>query len=118
MKRQKQERVRTPENVDRLIAHLIKAVVERAMQVEMTEHLGYMRHDPAGENSGNSRNGATQKTLIGDFDEVKISIPRDRNDEYQPLTVRRNQTRWTDFDEKILSMYCRLQAKLRARLNR
>lgn len=120
MKRQKQEKpfsdevmeqlvmgVRTADDVKGLLAQLTKAVVERAMQGEMTEHLGYMRHDPTGKNSGNSRNGTTQKTLIGDFGEVEISTPRDRNGEFEPQLVRKNQTRWTGFDDKILSMYSR-----------
>lgn len=62
-----------------LLKQLTKAVLERAMQAEMTEHLGYEKHDPAGNNSGNSRNGATTKTLKGDFGEVPLDTPRDRN---------------------------------------
>ena len=60
-----------------LLKQLTKAVLERAMQVEMTEHLGYEKHDPAGNNSGNSRNGATTKTLKGDFGEVPLETPRE-----------------------------------------
>src|SRR5436309_2874315 len=55
-----------------LLKQLTKALLERAMQAEMTEHLGYEKHDPAGHNSGNSRNGATTKTLKGDFGEVPL----------------------------------------------
>lgn len=71
---------RKPEDVQGLLKQFTKQVVERAMQSEMAEHLGYEKHDPAGNNSGNSRNGATLKTLKGDFGE---------------------------FDDKILSMYSR-----------
>ncbi len=53
-----------------LLKQLTKALLERAMQVEMTDHLGYEKHDPVGNNSGNSRNGATTKTLKGDFGEM------------------------------------------------
>jgi putative transposase len=73
----------------------------------MKEHLGYEKHDPAGANSGNSRNGFTPKTLTGDFGEVEIATPRDRNGAFEPQIVRKNQTRWTGFDDKILSMYAR-----------
>src|SRR5271165_5073383 len=120
MKRQKQEKPvsdelldgwlaegRKPEDVHALLKQITKAVVERAMQGEMTQHLGYGKHDPAGNNSGNSRNGVTRKTLKGDFGEVEIETPRDRNGEFEPQFVRKNQTRWTGFDDKILSMYAR-----------
>jgi putative transposase len=89
------------------LKQLTKAVVERAMQAEMKEHLGYEKHNVAGVNSGNSRNGVTRKTLIGEFGEVEIATPRDRNGEFEPQIVRKNQTRWTGFDDKILSLYAR-----------
>ena len=98
---------RTPEDVNALLKQLTKAVVERAMQGEMNAHLGYTKHDPAGTNSGNSRNGVTRKTLKGDFGEVGIETPRDRKGEFEPQIVRKNQTRWAGFDDKILSMYAR-----------
>src|SRR6202042_382577 len=86
---------------------LTKALLERAMQAEMTEHLGYKKHDPAGNNSGNSRNGATTKTLKGDFGEMPLETPRDRNGSYEPKIIAKGQTRWTGFDDKIISMYSR-----------
>ena len=98
---------RTAEDVNGLLKQLTKAVLERALQGELTEHLGYSKHDPAGHNSGNSRNGVTRKTLQGDFGEVELEAPRDRNGEFEPQIVRKNQTRWTGFDDKILSMYAR-----------
>ena len=76
------------------------------MQVEMTD-LGYEKHDPVGHNSGNSRNGVTKKKLKGDFGELEIETPRDRNGSFEPLIVGKGQTRWTGFDDKILSMYAR-----------
>lgn len=98
---------RKPGDVNDLLKQITKAVVERAMQAEMNEHLGYEKHDPAGANSGNSRNGVTRKTIKGDFGEVEISTPRDRNAEFEPKIVAKRQTRWTGFDDKILSMYAR-----------
>jgi putative transposase len=77
------------------------------MRAEMNEHLGYEKHDPVGANSGNSRNGFTHKTLTGEFGEVEIATPRDRNGTFEPQIVRKNQTRWTGFDDKILSLYAR-----------
>jgi len=101
------EQGRKPEDINDLLKQITKAVLERALQGEMTEHLGYARHDPAGINSGNSRNGVGRKTLKGDFGEVELETPRDRNGEFEPQIIRKNQTRWTGFDEKILSMYAR-----------
>ena len=98
---------RDPEDVDNLLKQLTKAVLERALQGEMTAHLGYGKHDPAGIHSGNSRNGVTRKTLKGDFGAVELETPRDRNGEFEPQIVRKNQTRWAGFDDKILSLYAR-----------
>ena len=98
---------RKPEDVHELVKQFTKRVVERAMQGEMAEQLGYEKHDPEGNNSGNSRNGVTRKTLKGDFGEVEIETPRDRNGEFEPRMVRKNQTRWVGFDDKVLSMYSR-----------
>jgi putative transposase len=90
-----------------LLKQLTKAVLERALSAEMTEHLGYEPHAPAGRNSGNSRNGGTKKTLKGDFGELELETPRDRNASFEPKIVAKGQTRFTGFDDKILSMYAR-----------
>jgi putative transposase len=90
-----------------LLKQLTKALLERAMQAEMTGHLGYEKHDPAGRKSGNSRNGKSRKTLKGDFGEMELETPRDRKGTFDPKIVARHQTRWTGFDDKILSMYSR-----------
>ncbi|MEP6922781.1 MAG: IS256 family transposase [bacterium] len=90
-----------------LLKQLTKALLERAMQAEMTGHLGYEKHDPVGHNSGNSRNGATSKTLKGDFGEIELETPRDRNGSYEPQIIGKGQRRFTGFDDKILSMYAR-----------
>src|SRR5437868_11325775 len=90
-----------------LLKQLTKALLERAMQAEITEHVGYQKHDPAGHNSGNSRNGATTKTLKGDFGELPLETPRDRNGSYEPKIIGKNQTRFTGFDDKIISMHAR-----------
>jgi putative transposase len=97
----------TAEDVKGLLQQFTKAVLEKALQGELREHLGYAKHDPAGNNSGNSRNGVTRKTLRGEFGEIELETPRDRNGEFTPQIVQKNQTRWTGFDEKILSMYSR-----------
>jgi putative transposase len=90
-----------------LLKQLTKALLERAMQAELTDHLGYEKHDPAGYKTGNSRNGKSRKKLKGDFGEIEVETPRDRNGTFEPKIVAKNQTRWTGFDDKILSMYAR-----------
>jgi len=90
-----------------LLKQLTKAVLERALEGEMTEHLGYEKHDPAGHHQGNPRNGKSRKTLKGDFGELELEMPRDRQSTFEPKIVGKRQTRWTGFDDKILSMYAR-----------
>ena len=90
-----------------LLKQLTKALLERALNAELTEHVGYDKHDPAGYNSGNSRNGATKKTLKGDFGEIELETPRDRNGSFEPEIVSKGQTRFSGFDDKIISMYSR-----------
>lgn len=90
-----------------LLKQLTKAVLQRAMQAELTHHLGYSKHDPKGNKSGNSRNGKSNKTLKGDFGALSIEVPRDRNSTFEPQIVPKNQTRFAGFDDKILSLYAR-----------
>lgn len=101
---------KTPEEIlgnNGLIKQLTKAVLERAMQAELSEHLGYEPHDAAGDNSGNSRNGKSRKTLKGDFGNLPLEVPRDRNSSFEPQIVPKGQTRFDGFDDKILSLYAR-----------
>jgi putative transposase len=90
-----------------LLQQLTKALVERALSGELTHHLGYEKYDPAGANSGNSRNGTTPKTLKGKRGQVEIEVPRDRNGEFEPQLVKKNQKRFDGLDENIISLYAR-----------
>jgi putative transposase len=90
-----------------LLKQLTKALVERALNAELTHHLGYEKNQPEGRGRGNSRNGKSRKKLKGDFGEVEIEVPRDREGEFEPRIVRKHQRRFTGFDDKILSMYAR-----------
>jgi len=90
-----------------LLQRLTKALLERAMSAEMTHHLGYEKHDRAGDNSGNSRNGASGKTVKGEFGEIVVETPRDRNGTFEPRMLAKHQTRFDGFDDKIISMYAR-----------
>jgi putative transposase len=90
-----------------LLKQLTKALLERAMSAELTEHVGYEKHDPAGNNSGNSRNGSSKKKLKGEFGVFELETPRDRNGSFEPKIIAKSQTRFTGFDDKIISMYSR-----------
>jgi putative transposase len=90
-----------------LLKQLTKRLLERAMATEMTEHVGYEKHDPAGNNSGNSRNGKSAKTLKGSFGSMPLEVPRDRNGTFEPQIIEKHQTRFTGFDENIISLYAR-----------
>lgn len=101
---------KTPEEIlgeGGLLKQLTKAVLERAMQAELTAHLGYERYEVSGDNSGNSRNGKSKKTLKGDFGNLPIDVPRDRDSSFEPQIVPKGQTRFSGFDDKILSLYAR-----------
>ena len=90
-----------------LLKQLTKRLVERALDAEMTVHLGHERHAPVANASGNTRNGRSRKTLKGEFGELPIEVPRDREGSFEPQIVPKHQTRWTGFDDKVLSLYAR-----------
>ncbi len=90
-----------------LLKHLTKLLVERALEAEMADHLGHGKNEPVANPAGNTRNGKSQKTLKGDFGELPIEIPRDRHGTFEPQLIPKHQTRWTGFDDKILSLYAR-----------
>jgi putative transposase len=90
-----------------LLKQLTKQLLERAMAAELTEHVGYEKHDPAGNNSGNSRNGKSAKTIKGSFGRMPLAVPRDRNGTFEPQIIEKHQTRFTGFDENIISLYSR-----------
>src|ERR1700738_2489305 len=92
---------------DGLFKRLKKALIERALGAELSEHLGYEKGDPAGRGSGNSRNGTSAKTVLTDDGEIDIAVPRDRAGSFEPLLIAKGQTRFDGFDEKILSLYAR-----------
>src|ERR671916_1971319 len=92
---------------DGLLQQLTKALVESALDGELTHHLGYEKHDSAGDNSGNSRNGTTSKTVRGKRGQVQLDVPRDRDSSFEPQLVKKGQTRFDGLDEKVISLYAR-----------
>jgi putative transposase len=93
---------------DGLLKQLTKAVLETALNEEMTEHLGYAKNDPAGAGSGNVRNGARSKTVLTEASgHVEIEVPRDRAGSFEPQIVKKRQRRLTGVDEIVLSLYAK-----------
>jgi len=90
---------------DGVLTDLTKRIMERALDVERTDHLGYERGDPAGVGSGNSRNGSSPKTVLTDAGAVPLDVPRDRNGTFEPMLVPKHQRRLEGFNELVCSLY-------------
>lgn len=101
---------RTPEDIlgeHGLLKQLTKRMVERALEAEMSDHLGYEAYAPEGRGTGNSRNGKTKKTVQSDAGQFEIEVPRDREGSFEPQLVRKRQRRLDGFDDKVLALYAR-----------
>jgi putative transposase len=90
-----------------LLKQLTKALMERALEAEMATHLGYEKHGAGEKKNDNRRNGKSRKTLKGDFGEIEITTPRDREATFEPRIIGKGQTRMAGLDSKILSLYAR-----------
>ncbi len=90
-----------------LLKQLTKLLVEKALDAELSEHLGHGKNEPVANEAGNTRNGKSRKTLKGEFGELPIEVPRDRHGTFEPQLIPKHQTRWAGFDDKILSLYAR-----------
>jgi len=95
------------EDVQGLIKELFKGTVEKMLEAEMDEHLGYDRYSAEGRNSGDSRNGYGKKTVKTELGETEISVPRDRNGDFEPQVIAKRQTRSDDLENRILAMYAK-----------
>jgi putative transposase len=90
-----------------LLTGLTKSVLETALDAEMSEHVGYDKHDRAGRNGGNSRNGYRAKTVVTEIGPVEIEVPRDRDGSFEPAIVRKRQRRLDGIDAIVLSLTAR-----------
>lgn len=90
-----------------LLKQLTKALLERALQAEMTVHLGHGKNGPITSQGGNARNGKSAKTIKGEFGKLPLEIPRDRDSSFEPVIIPKGQTRFAGFDDKIISLYSR-----------
>jgi putative transposase len=92
---------------DGVLAHLTRRLLSRALEAELTAHLGYEPGQAPAGGTGNSRNGKPSKTVITDQGPLRISSPRDRRGTFEPQIVKKRQSRWVGFDEKVISLYAR-----------
>ncbi|MCB9695031.1 MAG: IS256 family transposase [Alphaproteobacteria bacterium] len=99
--------VDTPDQLAEAVAELKRRALQRMLDAEMSEHLGYDKHAPEGFNGGNSRNGSTRKTVLTDTGAVELAIPRDRDGSFEPVAVPKGERRLKGFDDKVISLYAR-----------
>ena len=94
-------------DIQEKLKRLFAGTIEQMLEAEMDEHLGYEKNSVAGNNSGNSRNGYGKKTITSDYGECEISVPRDRNGEFEPKVIEKRQTRTDEIEQKIMAMYAK-----------
>ncbi len=98
---------KTTGDVQAKLKRLFAGTIEQMLEAEMDEHLGYEKNSVEGNNSGNSRNGYGKKTISSDYGECEISVPRDRNGEFEPKVIEKRQTRTDEVEQKIMAMYAK-----------
>lgn len=89
------------QDVATLLKSLFAGTIEQMLEAEMAEHLGYSKHSVDGNNTGNSRNGYNRKTIKSEWGESEISVPRDRNGEFEPKIIEKRQTRTDEIERRI-----------------
>ena len=90
-----------------LLTAMIRQVLQTGLEVELSDHLGYEPHDPAGRGSGNSRNGTSRKRVTTDVGDVELAVPRDRNGMFDPQTVPKHQRRLDGLSGNVISLYAK-----------
>jgi transposase-like protein len=99
------KKMKTQAELDSYISKLYKQAVQTMLKAEMDEHLGYKKHEPAGNNTGNSRNGISAKTLKTDIGNIPLDVPRDRNSSFDPVIVPKHQRMSAKIEQSIITMY-------------
>ncbi len=105
----------TPADVTKLLKELFAGTLEQMLEAEMDTHLGYDKHSPEGDHSGNSRNGYGKKTIKSEWGESEINVPRDRNGAFEPQVIPKRQTRTDEIETRIMAMYRHRKISARAR---
>lgn len=98
---------RTVEEIQEKLKDLFKDTLQQIFEAEMDEHLGYEKHDPAGNNSGNSRNGYSKKNVKTRFGKSEIQMPRDRNGQFEPQVIKKYETTSNQLEDQVIAMYAK-----------
>ena len=101
------KKMKTQEELENYLSKLYKQAVQSMLRAEMDEHLGYKKHDPSGNNTGNSRNGTSAKTLKTDIGDIPLDVPRDRDSSFDPVLVPKHQRMSARIEQAIITMYSR-----------
>lgn len=104
---EKAKNLKTMSDVTSFVKSLVAPTLQKMLEAELENHLGYKKYDTKGKNSGNSRNGHSTKQLTTSFGEEELNIPRDRNGSFEPVAVKKYETVESDVEEKIISMYAK-----------
>ena len=95
------------QDIHDMLKNLFKDAIEEMLEAEMDEHLGYEKHSPLGDLTGNSRNGYNKKTLQTQMGKAEIQVPRDRNGEFEPQLIEKYQTKSNDIERQVIAMYAK-----------
>lgn len=99
------KKMKTQEELESYISKLYKHAVQSMLKAELDEHLGYKKHDPSGNNSGNSRNGSSSKTLKTNIGDIPLDVPRDRDSSFDPVIIPKHQRMSAKIEQAIITMY-------------
>lgn len=95
------------DDIHNMLKDLFKDTIQKVLEAEMDVHLGYEKHDPTGDHSGNSRNGYSKKTVQTQMGRTELKIPRDRNAEFEPQIIKKYETTANEVEEQIIAMYAK-----------
>ena len=98
---------RSVEDVHEMLKNLFKDTLQEILEAELDNHLGYEKHSLEGNNTGNSRNGYSKKTIKTKFGETELTVPRDRNGEFEPKVIKKYETTSNQLEEQIIAMYAK-----------
>ena len=97
----------TTKDITTELKRLFAGTLEQMLESEMAAHLGYLKHSPEADKTGNSRNGYGKRTVQSEWGQSEISVPRDRNGDFAPKVIEKRQTRTDDIENPIISMYAK-----------
>ncbi|GFN34156.1 hypothetical protein PCURB6_44160 [Paenibacillus curdlanolyticus] len=101
------EKLVTAQDAQNALKDLFAETIQEMLEAEMDTHLGYEKHEVKNKATTNSRNGKSRKTVVSEYGEQEISVPRDRNGEFEPLVVKKHPTNVTGIEDQIIALYAK-----------